>query len=86
MVIEDVIAVETGAGRAYRKAINDRYEASPMFRCMLWQLNVFWAVPALAVGAGATAAVVDNRVPQTVAYGIGKACRWSFSSSSENLR
>jgi hypothetical protein len=71
MVIEDVIAVDTGAGRAYRKAINDRYEASPMFRKMLWQLNLFWAIPALAVGVGVTAAVADNRVPQTVAYGIG---------------
>ena len=71
MVIEDVIAVDTGAGRAYRRAINDRYEASPMFRRMLWQLNTFWAVPALAVGAGVTAVVADNRVPQTIAYGIG---------------
>ncbi|KAL2045974.1 hypothetical protein ABVK25_011863 [Lepraria finkii] len=70
-VIEDVIAVGTGAGRAYRRAINDRYEASPMFRRMLWQLNMFWAVPALAVGAGVTAVVADDRVPQTVAYGIG---------------
>lgn len=73
MVIEDVIAVNTGAGRAYRRAINDRYEASPMFRRMLWQLNMFWAVPALAVGAGVTAVVADDRVPQTVAYGIGMA-------------
>ncbi|KAK3167200.1 hypothetical protein OEA41_010326 [Lepraria neglecta] len=71
MVIEDVIAVDTGAGRAYRRAINDRYEASPMFRRMLWQLNMFWAVPALAVGVGVTAVVADDRVPQTIAYGIG---------------
>lgn len=33
--------------------------------------NLFWAVPALAVSAGATAAVADKRVPQTVGYGIG---------------
>ena len=71
MIIEDVIAVDTGAGRAYRRAINDRYEASPMFRRMLWQLNMFWAVPALAMGAGVTAVVADDRVPQTIAYGIG---------------
>lgn len=71
MVIEDVIAVDTGVGRAYRRAINERYEASPMFRNMLHQLNLFWAIPALCVGAGVTAAVVDDRVPQTVAYGIG---------------
>ena len=71
MIVEDVMAVDTGIGRAYRKAINDRYEASPMFRNMLHQLNLFWAVPALFVGAGVTAAVVDYRVPQTLAYGLG---------------
>lgn len=71
MIIEDVMAVDTGVGRAYRKAINDRYEASPMFRNMLHQLNLFWAIPALCVGAGVTAAVVDYRVPQTLAYGLG---------------
>lgn len=71
MVIEDVMAVDTGVGRTYRRAINERYEASPMFRNMLHQLNLFWAIPALCVGAGVTAVVVDNRVSQTVAYGIG---------------
>ena len=72
MIIEDVMAVDTGVGRAYRKAIDERYKASAMFRSMLHQLNLFWAIPALLVGAGVTAAVVDNRVPQTIAYGIGR--------------
>ena len=39
---------------------------------MLQQLNIFWAIPALLVGAGVTAAVLTDRVPQEVAYGIGK--------------
>jgi len=71
MAIEDIIAVHTSVGRACRKAINDRYEASPMFRQTMHQLKLFWAILALAVGAGATAAVADKRVPQTVVYGIG---------------
>ncbi|KAL6720634.1 hypothetical protein ACLMJK_002559 [Lecanora helva] len=71
MIIEDVIAVDTGAGRPYRKALGERYEASPMFRQMLHQLNLFWAIPALLVGAGVTAVVVTPNVPQTVSYGIG---------------
>ncbi|KAK4694846.1 hypothetical protein P7C71_g2798, partial [Lecanoromycetidae sp. Uapishka_2] len=71
MIVEDVVSVDTGVGRRYRKAINDRYEASPMFRSMLHRLNLFWAIPALAVGAGCTAVVADDRVPQTIAYGIG---------------
>lgn len=57
MVIEDVIAVDTGAERPYRKALNDRCEASPMLRPMLHQLNLFWAVPAMAIGVGVTAVV-----------------------------
>ena len=71
MIIEDVIAVDTGAGRTYRKALGDRYEASPMFRHMLHQLNLFWAIPALLIGAGVTAVVVTDKVPQEVSYGIG---------------
>lgn len=71
MVIEDVIAVGTGSGRAYREAINARYEASPLFRQMLFRLNLFWALPAILVGAGVTAVVLSPQVPQTVAYGIG---------------
>jgi len=72
MIIEDVIAVDTGLGRSYRRALSDRYEASPLFRQMLHRLNLFWAIPALLVGAGVTAAVLKERVPEEVAYGIGK--------------
>jgi len=72
MIIEDVIAVDTGLGRSYRRALSDRYEASPLFRQMLHRLNIFWAIPALLVGAGVTAAVLTERVPEEVAYGIAK--------------
>lgn len=41
-IIEDVIAVDTGSGIAYREALEARYQASPMFRQMLHQLNLFW--------------------------------------------
>lgn len=52
MIIYNVMAVDTGVGRAYRKAINKRYEASPQFMIMQQQLNLFWAISALCVGAG----------------------------------
>ena len=71
MIIEDVIAVDTGMGRQYRKALNDRYEASPAFRQLLHAMDLFWALSALLVGAGTTAAVLNDRVPQEVAYGVG---------------
>lgn len=41
MIIEDLMAVDTGVGRAYWRAINERYEANSMFRNMLRQLNLF---------------------------------------------
>lgn len=34
-------------------------------------MDLFWSMPALYVGAAVTVAVLDERVPQTVAYGIG---------------
>ena len=70
-IIEDVISVDTGTSRHYREAINARYEASPRFRRMLRQLNWFWAIPALLVGAAVTALVWVQRIEQTTSYGIG---------------
>lgn len=73
-IIEDVISVDTGTSRHYREAINARYEASPRFQRMLQVVSWFWAVPALMVGGAVTAVVWVQRVPQTIAYGIGKDC------------
>ena len=74
MIIENIIAVAMGVGRTYyMMAINERYEASPMCRIMLHQLNLFWAIPALSVGVGVTATVVHNMMPKIIAYGIGTA-------------
>lgn len=70
-IIKDVMAVGTGVGRASREADVERYEASPVFRNTLHQLNSFWATPAVCVGAGIIAMVIDNRVLQTIACGIG---------------
>ncbi|KAI9880420.1 MAG: hypothetical protein M1830_003460 [Pleopsidium flavum] len=70
-IIEDVIAVDTGTGRSYREALEARYQASPLFRQMLHQLNLFWSISALAVGAVVTAVVFIPSVPETVAYGVG---------------
>ena len=70
--MEDVIAVDTGAGRNYREALNNRYEASPLFRRMLSRLNWFWGVSALVVGFGTVAAVWVQQIPEYIAYGIGK--------------
>lgn len=65
------MAVNTRVGRGHRKAINDRFKASPTVSNMMHQLIIFWVIQTLCVGVGITAAVVDNWVPQTIAYGVG---------------
>jgi hypothetical protein len=68
-VIEDVVAVDGGGGRAYRRALDERYEASPMFRQMLARVNMFWAIGCFVVGVTVTGAVLT--VNKEVAFGIG---------------
>jgi hypothetical protein len=41
-IVEDVVAVDGGGGIAYRKAFVARYDCSPMFRKMIWNLSVVW--------------------------------------------
>ena len=71
MITEDVIAVDTGVGRRYRGAMNDRYEASPIFRKMLRDLDLFWGVSAVVVGLICLAVVCDENMQEEVAYGLG---------------
>ena len=41
-IIADVMATGTGMGRGYRRTINERWKASPLFRRLLRQSNLFW--------------------------------------------
>lgn len=69
-IIEDIVAVDGGGGRAFREALNTRYEASPLFRRMLHRLDGFWGFGAVIM-AGAVTAVVWT-VPVAVGYAIGE--------------
>lgn len=75
-LIEDVIAVEGSGGRAFREALDKRYQASPEFRNMLAKISLFWSLPALAVAGGVTAVIWT--VPKSVAFGVGESAlsRW----------
>ena len=35
------MAVEGGGGREFRRALRERYAASPIFQSLLWQMNWF---------------------------------------------
>ncbi|UKZ53463.1 hypothetical protein TrVGV298_007255 [Trichoderma virens] len=68
--IEDVVAVNAGAGRPYREALAARYNASPRFRRMLFVQSLFWSIPALILAAGLTVVALIHPIPATVSYGI----------------
>ncbi|KND88596.1 hypothetical protein TOPH_06746 [Tolypocladium ophioglossoides CBS 100239] len=68
--IEDVAAVNAGAGRPFREALAARYKGSPPFRQMLYAQSLFWAVPALALAVPLTVVAVVPAVPATAAYGV----------------
>lgn len=68
--IEDVVAVNAGAGRPYREALAARYKASPRFRRMLHVQSWFWSIPALVLAVILTVVAVIPPVPESVAYGV----------------
>jgi hypothetical protein len=70
-IIEDVIAVDAGAGKVYREALLQRYNASPRFRKMLIQLVWFWGIPSAIVGVVLLPLIFT--VKKEVAYGLGWA-------------
>lgn len=67
---EDVVAVDGGGGKAWRRELMARYDASPRFRQMVSQVNWLWAAGTIAAAAATLTAVwaVDD---QTIAYGVG---------------
>lgn len=71
-IVEDMVAVNSNAGRPYREAISARYEASPRFRQMMYRESIFWSVPAIAIAIPLTIIAVIHPVPASVAYGICK--------------
>lgn len=75
--VEDIVAVDGGAGREYRDQLHARYQASAMFRRMIMRQTWFWGWGSLLVGIGTL--VVIWTVPVSVAYGVGKSfllCWW----------
>ena len=70
-IIEDVVAVDAGAGKVYREALMQRYNASPRFRTMLIQVMWFWGPPSVIVGVILLALIFT--VNKHVAYGLGWA-------------
>lgn len=71
-LIEDVVAVNAGAGRPYREALAARYDASPRFRRMIYIQSLFWSIPTIILAIPLTVIAVIHPVPAEIAYGICK--------------
>lgn len=67
-VIEDIVAVDGGAGTAFRMRLDQRYEASPYFRHVLHRISLFWAVPAILVAGGTACVVFLLDIDRDLAY------------------
>ena len=72
VLTEDVCSVDGNGGQAFRKALQARYEASPVFRRMIAQLNWFWGIGTVlaAIGMSVLIQLVDD---MNVVYALGKS-------------
>lgn len=73
VLIEDIVAVDGGGGKKYRRALRDRYLASPYFRQMLFEMNCFWGGGSIICAVIIT--VVIFTTSRDVAYTVGCECR-----------
>ncbi|KAK2807997.1 hypothetical protein FQN50_005079 [Emmonsiellopsis sp. PD_5] len=69
VLIEDIVAVDGGGGQKYRRALRDRYLASPYFRQMLFEMNCFWGGGSIIFAVITTILIFTT--PRDVAYTIG---------------
>ncbi|KAI0479319.1 hypothetical protein GGR56DRAFT_634436 [Xylariaceae sp. FL0804] len=69
-LIEDVVAVDGTGGTKYRIELDQRYEASHVFRSMLRKLGIFWAVGAEGCAVMVTI-LIFSLENQDAAYSIG---------------
>ncbi|KAG8847158.1 hypothetical protein FRB96_001676 [Tulasnella sp. 330] len=75
-MVEDICAVDCSKGRPFRREWNDRYNASPPFRCLMYQLTVFWVI-GCTVYVGISAAVVfTTDVDFAFAFTLGLVYIW----------
>ncbi|OJD16799.1 hypothetical protein AJ78_03042 [Emergomyces pasteurianus Ep9510] len=72
VLIEDIVGVDGAGGQKYRRALRNRYLASPYFRQMLFEMNCFWGGGSILFATLSTILIFTT--PRDVAYVIG----WSL--------
>ncbi|PGH09682.1 hypothetical protein AJ80_07633 [Polytolypa hystricis UAMH7299] len=69
VLVEDIVAVDGAGGQKYRRALRNRYLASPYFRQMLFEMNCFWGGGSIVFATVTT--IVIFTTPRDVAYTLG---------------
>jgi hypothetical protein len=67
-VVEDFVAVDAGQKRQYRQELQARWDASPVLRRLIWDINLWWTIGGL-IFIGALAAMTWA-LDFNVAYGL----------------
>jgi hypothetical protein len=67
-VIEDFVAVDSGQKRVYREELQARWNASPVFRSLIWAINIWWTIGGV-IFIGALAGMTWG-LDFNVAYGL----------------
>jgi hypothetical protein len=80
-IVEDIVAVNGGGGASYRRALNERYVASPVFRRLMDEMGLFWGVGSLIVGTVLIIllATIDVQVAYGLAWGVPSV--WAATST-----
>lgn len=68
VLVEDIVAVDGAGGQKYRRALRDRYLASPYFRQMLFEMNCFWGGGSIVSATAVT--IVIFTTSRDVAYTV----------------
>ena len=71
-VIEDFVAVDADQRRVYREELRERWDASPVFRDLLWEVTLWWTVGGV-VFTGALAGITwgcDFNVAYGLSFGV----------------
>jgi hypothetical protein len=70
-IVEDIVAVDGGGGVEFRKAFVTRYDSSPTFRRMIWEVSVVWMLYFYVFAVLFTALVFT--LPKAAVYAVGWA-------------
>ena len=77
-IMEDVVAVDGGGRSAFRKALNVRYEQSPIFQKLILEMTIYWAIAGIIfIGFSAT---ITFTTTLNIAFGVtlGWTSIWPF--------